>query len=215
MEEIIIRRYKKIDRPFVREIAWDTAFIGKPADVFFEDKDILMDFLTQYFTDYEPQSCFIAESNNLVMGYLIGAKGVSLLKDIFQFKIFPKLLIKVIKRGTLFRKKNIIFIFNCFLSFLRREFQMPDFNTAYPAILHINIRANFRNLNAGSRLIAAYLNYLSQEKIPGVHLATMSDEAGEFFRKQGFIPLHKGKRSYFRYILQKDLPLYIYGKKLQ
>lgn len=215
MEEIIIRRYKKSDRPFVRQIAWDTAFMGRPADIFFEDKDILMDFLTQYFTDYEPQSCFIAESNNLVQGYLIGAKSTNLLKDVFQFKIFPKLLIKVIENGVLFRKKNIIFMFNCFTSFLRREFKMPDFNAEYPATLHINILTNFRNLNAGSRLITAYLNYLSEEKIPGVHLATMSDEAGEFFRKQGFIPLHKGKRSYFRHILSRDLPLYIYGKKLQ
>lgn len=214
MEEITIRRYKKEDRHSVREIAWETAFLGGPADAFFDGKDILMDFLTQYFTDYEPESCFVAVDRGLVVGYLLGAKSKTSLENSFRLKIFPRLLLHAIKKGILFKKKNIVFIFNCFISFLRKEFKMPDSSMDYPATLHINLKENWRKLRAGSRLIAAYLEYLAQEKIPGVNLATMSDRAAGFFQKQGFDLLYKGKRSYFRHILQRDLPIYIYGKKL-
>lgn len=88
-EEVIIRQYQKDDRDFVRKISWDTSFMGNPAYPIFEDKEILTDFLTAYFTDHEPESCFVAESGKKVIGYLIGAKYVPVLERIFKSKILP------------------------------------------------------------------------------------------------------------------------------
>jgi N-acetylglutamate synthase-like GNAT family acetyltransferase len=81
-------------------------------------------------------------------------------------------------------------------------------------VLHINLRDGFRNQGIGSRLIAIYLNYLNREEIPGVHLATMSDKAKDFFQKRGFNLLYTGRRSYFNYILHNDIPIYILGRRL-
>jgi hypothetical protein len=92
---------------------------------------------------------------------------------------------------------------------------MPDFSLDYPACLHINLEKNWRNLKIGSRLISIYLDYLAKSKIAGVHLATFSSKASSFFRAQGFNLLHKGRRSYFRHILHKDVPIYIFGQRLQ
>jgi len=209
-----IRRYRKEDRDFVRKIAWGTAFRGERADIFFAGKDILMDFLTQYFTDYEPESCFVAEVDGRVIGYLIGAKNAVVLEKIYRAKILPSLLFRLIMSGGIFKKKNMVFLFHCLRSFLRKEFTMPDFSKEYPATLHINLEENFRNAGIGSRLISTYLDYLLKERICGVRLATMSDKAGEFFVNHGFHLLHKGRRSYFRSIMHKDIPIYIYGKKL-
>jgi hypothetical protein len=64
-------------------------------------------------------------------------------------------------------------------------------------------------------LVASYLDELKAGEIPGVHLATLSDEAGSFFSKQGFSLLYQSHRSYFRHILHRDTPVYIYGKKLR
>lgn len=213
-EEIIIRQYLKDDRDYVRQIAWDTSFIGNPADPIFEDKDVLTDFLTAYFTDCEPESCFVAESGKKVIGYLIGTKYVPVLERVFKTKIFPSLLIKSIVNKTLFKKENIILIYHLILSFLKGEFKMPDLCRDYPATLHINLEPGFRHLGIGSRLMSKYLEYLIQRKVPGVYLATMSEKAGEFFKKQGFSLLHEGRRSYFRFILKKDVPIYIYGRRL-
>lgn len=213
MEEAIIRPYRKEDRAQVRDIAWETAFMGESGNIFFDDKELLTDFLTLYFTDYEPESCFVAEYQSSVIGYVIGAKDSRALRRVSYLSITPRLFLKAIIRAVFLKKKNFNFIFHCILSVFKNEFNEKDFSITYPATLHINLRTGFRGIKVGSRLITAYLEYLAKEKVAGVYLATMSDRARAFFMKQGFELLHQGVRSYFRYLTDKDTPIYIFGRK--
>ncbi|MCM8763579.1 MAG: GNAT family N-acetyltransferase, partial [Candidatus Omnitrophica bacterium] len=87
------------------------------------------------------------------------------------------------------------------------------FIKGYPANLHINIEKEFRNLGIGRVLLNSYLKHLQNNRISGVHLATLSEKAKKFFEREGFKLLHEGKRSYFRHILGKDVSFYIYGKR--
>lgn len=212
-EEVIIREYQKEDRDSIRKIAWDTSFIGEPADLIFEDKEILADYLTQYFTDYEPESCFVAQVNNRVVGYLIGSRNASTLGKVFRGRIFPYLLLKSFFSGTLFKKGNLTLILSLILSLFKGEFKMPNLHNVYPATLHINLEKGFRAQGIGSKLMNRYLNYLADKRVSGVYLATMSEKAAGFFKKHGFGLLHTGARSYFRYVCRKDIPVYILGKK--
>lgn len=214
MEEIIIRKYKAADRSSVRDIAWETAFIGEPADIFFSGKEILADFLTLYFTDYEPESCFVAENKTRIVGYLIGAKNTTLLYRVFLGKILPRLLYSFVFQAAIFRKKNLIFIFHFLCSFSKFEFRIVDLSADYPATMHINIKYGFRHLGIGSQLVSIFFDYLKREKVPGVYLATLSQKAAAFFMSHGFNLLYSYRRSYFKYILGRDLVCYIYGKKL-
>jgi len=207
----IIRKYNPKDRPAVRRICCETALMGEPSAIFFDDDEIFADALTAYFADYEPESCFVAEYDNKVIGYLIGAKDVGRMDKIFAGKILAPLLIKALQRGVFFRKKNVKFLFRVFLSLLRGEFKTPVFSKDYPATLHINITKECRMAGIGSKLINAYLDYLRAQAVKGVHFATMSDKAGQFFSKLNFKLLFKGERSYFRYFLGKNVPIYIYG----
>jgi len=213
-KEIVIRKYADRDRDSIRNIACETAFMGRPAEMFIADRDVLADFLTSYFTDYEPESCFVSESDGRVIGYLIGAKDEIRLKTIFRSKIVMPLLIKSITNGMILKKKNMVLALSFLSSFLIGDFKEPDFTEEYPAILHINVLEKFRVMGIGSRLISAYLDYLRKERVRGVHLGTISEEAGIFFISQGFHLLHKGTRSYFRHILHRDISVYIYGKLL-
>ncbi len=215
MGKIIIRPYQSTDRALVRAIAYDTALLGEPADPFFEGEEILSDFLTTYFIDYEPCSCFISEVDGKPAGYLLGAKNSTVLNKVSIFKIIPKLLIKAVVNNIFFSRKNLNFIGNCIKSLLKGEFKSPDFSRDYPAVLHINIQKEYCNQGVGARLIAAYLDYLVKEKIKGVHFATLSDKAARFYEKLGFVLLYKTKRSYLQDILHKDIFCYIYGKKLE
>jgi GNAT superfamily N-acetyltransferase len=210
MEDTVIRPYRSSDRVSVRQIAYDTAFLGNSGSAFFDDQELLQDYLTAYFIDYEPESCFVAVSGSGVIGYIIGAKDTKINRK----GLFGKLLFKAISRNIIFRKKSSAFIFNCLKSFLKGEFKAPDFSRAYPATLHINIAEGFRNQGLGAKLIAVYLDYLKKEKVKGVHFATLSDRAANFYDRLGFVLLHKGKRSYLNNILHKDMFCYIYGKKL-
>lgn len=215
VSSVRIRKFNTRDRPVVREIAYETAFLGEPATLFSEAKEIIADALTSYFTDYEPESCFVAESNGKVVAFLNGAKSRAISEKTIFLKIIPRLFCNVLFHGILFRKKNIAFLFSLLTSALKGEFKMPDFTEKYPSMLHINVKKGYRGLTIGTQLINAYFEYLGKEGVRGVCLATMSSAAGEFFTKQGFHLLYSGARSYLRPIIKKDVPVYIYGKVLQ
>jgi hypothetical protein len=209
-----IRKFRSTDRSRVRQIAWDTAFIGKSASAFFEDEEFLKDLLTGYFTDYEPESCFVAESGNEVVGYLLGCRDSRTLDRVSMRFIAPRLVLQLICRNVLFRRKNIVFGLHMLESFLKGELSSPDFSRDYPATMHINIADGFRRSGGGSQLITAYLVYLKEHGIKGVRLATYSPDAGKFFCANGFSLMFQKARTYFRYILAREINVYIYAKKL-
>ncbi|MHB1275399.1 MAG: GNAT family N-acetyltransferase [Candidatus Humimicrobiaceae bacterium] len=210
----IVRKYKKEDRKSVRKIACDSAFMGEPCEIFFKGRDFLADVLTLYFTDYEPESCFVAEVDNIVAGYLIGARDSNSLKKVFFLKILPGLIFKLFFKGIIFSKKNILYFFNLFCSLVRGELSGPLINKEYPALLHINIDKKYRNMNIGTILIKNYLNYLKSKGVPGVHLNAKSEHAAVFFEKMGFIRVWEIKRTYFIYLHSKPFIYYYYAKKL-
>jgi len=212
--EVEIRKFQAKDRAAVRQIVHDTALMGESASLFFEGQEVISDAFSLYFTDYEPGSCFVAEVNSQVVGYLIGATKKITTEEIFNKKIALPLFIKALKSGIFLKLKNLVFIFSCLLDLLKNGIKTPNFNKEYPATFHINIRKGFRGQNIGAGLINAYLGYLKVRGIAGVHLATMSDQAANFFFLQGFKQLYKGKRSYFEHVLHRDVPLYIFGKLL-
>ncbi len=211
---IIIRKFEVRDRGAVRKIVHDTALMGESAAIFFQGEEVLSDAFSLYFTDYEPESCFVAENNAEVTGYLIGAKSKSRAEAVFARRIAAPLLLKALRQGIFLKPKNLIFILGCLKDLLINGMRTPDFNRRFPATLHVNIKNGFRGQDTGSRLIAAYLDYLRKEKIPGVHLATMSEGGANFFLSQGFELLYKGRRSYFRQVLKRDVPLFIFGRRL-
>ncbi|MFH0856058.1 MAG: GNAT family N-acetyltransferase [Candidatus Omnitrophota bacterium] len=212
--DVKIRKFEPGDTQDVRQIIHDTALLGEPASLFFEGREVFSDALTLYFTDYEPQSCFVAVVNSKVIGCLIGAKNTVVLESVFNKRIVPRLFYKAIKSGIFLSKKNIIFILSCLWDAAGGRLIAPDFSGEYPAILHVNVNKVFRGLSIGSRLLSRYLDYLRQEGVKGVHLATMSEAGAGFFRKKGFKLLYTSKRSYFRPVLHRDVPLYVYGMKL-
>lgn len=213
-QKIIVRKLEAGDRESVRRIARDTALMGESAALFFDGPEVISDAFSLYFTDYEPSSCFVAEVDGRVIGYLTGAIKKIACEKIFKAKIALPLFFKALRSGVFLKIKNLVFISACLLDWLKDGIKTPNFNQEYPATFHINIKNGFRGQNIGERLIHAYLDYLKSRGIGGVHLATMSDRAANFFSHQGFKQLYKGKRSYFKYILHRDVPLYIFGKLL-
>ncbi len=69
--DYITRPYEKKDRDRIRQICCETGFLGEPIDAVFGDRDLFCDYLTRYYTDMEPESCWVGEKNGEVVGYLI------------------------------------------------------------------------------------------------------------------------------------------------
>lgn len=213
--KMFIRHYKNsIDRNFIRDLCCRTAFLGDPVEKFFIGREILADLLTLYYTDYEPESIFIAETDNRKIGYILGCKNIRKQRKIFLKRILPLIVIKSFLKGVIFKKRNLIFLLNCTNSFIKKELFNPDFSKEYPATMHINIDCIYRGLGIGENLVKEYFDYLKKERIKGIFLTTISDKAVKFFEKMGFVILHKKKISYFDYLGFKGLYKFVLGKKL-
>ena len=212
--KIIFRKYQPRDRLGLRQIVYDTAFMGEPAGKFFDGQEVITDALSLYFTDYEPEASFVAELDGQILAYLIGTKDKPAAERTFNRKIALPLLFKGLKQGVLLRPKNLLFFIRCLKDALVNGIRTPDVTLKYPATFHLNVKSGFRGLKIGPQLIKLFLEYLGAAQIKGVHLATLSDQAAGFFLNQGFTRLYQGKRSYFRNILHRDVPLYILGRRL-
>ncbi|MCR4337661.1 MAG: GNAT family N-acetyltransferase, partial [Candidatus Omnitrophica bacterium] len=75
MNQVHIRQYQPSDRAAVRRINYETAFLGY-APKLFDSPELVADGLTLYFTDWEPESCFVIEDQGRVVGYVMGTKDV-------------------------------------------------------------------------------------------------------------------------------------------
>src|SRR6201994_3441441 len=70
----IIRSSRTSDREAVRRLCCQTGFLGEPIDPVYEDRELFADFLTTYYTDHEPESCFVLEMEGQICGYLLGCR---------------------------------------------------------------------------------------------------------------------------------------------
>lgn len=212
-ENISVRQYAPQDRKDLRKISYDTSFLEK-ADDLFDEPEIVADALTLYFTDSEPESCFVACHDEKVVGYLIGAKNEKEMDKVAWFKIYPRLLWAFLVRGLFLKRKTFRFLQGVLVSHFKGEFSAPDFSHEYPAILHINIARDFRGCGVGQKLIQAYYEYLQKNGVVAVRAATMTETAKCFFEKCGFVVLFKTQRSYLRYYFRNDTFVYVLGKKI-
>jgi len=65
----LVRKYRPEDRDAVRWICCQTGMLGHPIDPVFQDRELFADYLTSYYTDMEPESCFVVEHRGKVVGY--------------------------------------------------------------------------------------------------------------------------------------------------
>src|ERR1700730_16957069 len=73
-QPFIIRSYRRSDRAAVRKLCCETGFLGEPIDPVYEDRQLFADFLTTYYTDWEPESSFVVEMDGDICGYLLGSR---------------------------------------------------------------------------------------------------------------------------------------------
>ena len=214
VNNIVIRKFRGTDRQAIRRIACETSLVKEVGEGLFSNDEILTDALTSYYTDYEPDSCFVATDSGKVIGYVIGSKDVAVMNRTFRKRIVPRFLAKSPGKGIFLDRGNLRFLLNCVSSYFKGEFNIPDFTGEYPATLHINIDKGSRGLNLGTKLVEHYLDFLEGEGIKGIHFGTNSDGAKRFFSRSGFEQLFQKKRTFLKYATGNDFIYCIFGRRL-
>lgn len=188
MPEIIIRPYQRWDRESVRRISGDTANLGKPLETFFRDREIMVDALMDYYLDYEPSSCWVAESDGKVVGYLCGCLHHTRYLLITIFYVLPKTLGRALLRGVFCQPETWRLLKAGWMTLLKGGYSKHIPLEQYPVHLHINIQTEFRNRRIGPRLMEKFLGQVKSAGLKGVHAVTREENKGacRFFEKMGF-----------------------------
>lgn len=185
-----IRPFIKADRFFLRQICCDVADRGDCIENFFPDREFAADFLTAYYTDYEPGSSFVAESDGKMVGYVNGCLDNRRFGLTMMFLLIPLLLAKGLGRGVFWRKEFWTIVW-AMLKNWRRLFvwRQKSFHSCQ-GHLHVGIAKDFRGQDIGRRLVDTFMDYARLKGVAeitaGVHDGNRA--ACRFFENMGFEP---------------------------
>ena len=183
-----MRPYQRADREHIRRICYKTADAGASAASFFADQEVFNDAVTAYYTDYQPDALWVAESAGSVVGYLCGCFDAARYTHVMSFFIIPKVLLKACARGLFVRRYFWRLIRGMLATWARGGYKRPSFSRDYPAHAHIDIDKDFRGCGVGRLLMEQFLRQARAGNVRGVHLSTRLDntQACAFFEALGF-----------------------------
>ncbi|MCK5058882.1 MAG: hypothetical protein KAT34_19700 [Candidatus Aminicenantes bacterium] len=182
--KLTIRHYREEDRPAVREICCRTAFRNRGCDLFFEDRELFADYWTNYYLEYEPGLCFIAEMDGKIVGYLLGSADYKHFERAMKKKILPAIFLKVLGRALTFRYRRKITYRYLRWGIFESWREMPPIPfERFPAHYHSNILREGAFQHGFSRLLLRYLDELEKRGVPGMHGIVLEPADGGWMTK--------------------------------
>jgi len=193
-----VRPYESRDREAVRRICCETGFLGQPIDPVFEDREVFADVLTAYYTDAEPESCFVVESGGEVRGYLLGSRRHRR-RRVFGLVRSPRVALAALWR-CFTRPYNPESRRYLWWVVTRSWREVPDAPKGMPHF-HINLLKDVRGVGETRELIDRFLDYLYRcgEKSVYGQMVVFDDRRGErMFARYGFRVLNSSEVTKFR-----------------
>ena len=185
----VVRKFDTRDRDAVRFLCCETGFLGKPVDPVFEDRELFADYLTSYYTDVEPESCFVMEQNGRVVGYLLGSRR-PFRQQIHSFVQNILLFLRGMSRYPSYNRATRDFI-GWILRNSWREVPAAPRRTAH---FHFNVLPEAQGLAGTSVMMNAYFDYLREkgEKAVFGQMVTFESRRGaKVLERYGFRVVEK------------------------
>lgn len=170
-----IRAYRAGDRRHIAAIIAATALRGRPLAAFFEDEAVLLKVFMDYYLRYEPESCFVAERNGRVVGYIMGCKDTRRYLRLMLLRYGPQLLARVLTRVLTGRYRRIATYRTLWWALSRGWREAPDADLRrFPAHAHLGVAAELQR--------DGFLIYLC--------MVRLGDALIRHFRERGIRGLH-------------------------
>lgn len=213
--ELVIRPYQREDREAIFGIAADTAFFGDPVEAVLEDRGLFCDIFYRYYTDLEPEHGWVASSERWVVGFLMGSINTKNQHRGMMLHILPSTLWRILRREYHIGPQTWRYASRLIAATIHGENLNPDLSV-FPAHLHMNVAAPWRNRGLGHRLIEAYLNQLRQLGVQGVHLNTTDRNYGacRLYERMGFQLLESCPTRLWAGLVDAPIQGRCYGLKL-
>ena len=193
---IEVRKFQPADRARVRELCCDTGFLGQPIDPVFEDRAIFADYLTGYYTDWEPESSFVLLLNGDIRGYLLGSRH-PFRQQLYNFFNNIALFFRGVGRYPRYSAASKKFV-HWIIRTAWREVPAAPHRTAH---FHINLLADARSVAHSRAVVDAYLAYLAahgEKRVFGQMVVFEDRRGAKMFERYGFRVLNKSEITKYR-----------------
>jgi hypothetical protein len=208
-----IRSYRKTDREAVRRLCCDTGFLGTPIDPVYEDRQLFADFLTTYYTDWEPESSFVIEIDGEIRGYLLGSRK-PLWNQLYSFwqnvSLFLKALTRCFRYNAASRRFVLWILMNGWREVPAAPRRVPHF--------HINLLPEARKMSTTRALMSAYLSYLyrcGEKRVYGQIVTFESRRGEQMFERYGFKVLNRAEITKYKAFYPQSVYLSTVIKNLE
>lgn len=203
--DAIIRPYRPSDRGAVRNLCCETGYLGKAIDPVFEDRELFADYLTGFYTDWEPESTFVLEQDGEVKGYLMGSRR-PFLQQFYNFFLNLSLFARGIFRYPRYNKASRAFVrwilLNAWREVPAAPRRMPHF--------HFNMLPEAQGFGTAREILVQFLKHLRAHGETHVfgQVVTFEDRRGaKVFERFGFRVLEK--KEITKYRAHCDEPVYL------
>jgi ribosomal protein S18 acetylase RimI-like enzyme len=205
-ERMIIRNYQSKDRDSVNYIQLQTYLIGKPLHI--TNKKGINDSIS-YYLNKEPQSCFVADDNGKVVGYLLGClDDKNHEESIFSFLWFVYRKIPLLpfmeKHDRRFWKGQIMEMTKALIGKSGlTHIKHPE----NPGHIHINLLPEARGKGIGTKLVKKFFKYAKSKKVKVIHADSWSTRLNNnrnFWLKNGFKEYSRVSTSFWNAYYPKE-----------
>ncbi len=208
-----IRPYRVTDRARVRDLCCETGFLGKPIDPVFEDRELFADYLTAFYTDWEPESSLVLVVDGKICGYLMGSR---------QF--FKQWVYGIFQNGWLFFRGAWRY---AGYSAASKKFVRWIVRTAWKEVppaprrvahFHINLLPEARQLSTSRALVDAFLGYLhdhGERRVYGQMVVFDGRRGVKLFERYGFKVINKAEITKYQDIYPSSVYLCTVMKDLE
>ena len=208
-----IRSYRPSDRDAIRKLCCETGFLGAPIDPVYEDRQLFADFLTTYYTDWEPESSFVIEKDGEIRGYLLGSRR-PLRNQLYSFWQNISLFLKALTRYFRYSKASRRFVLWILMNGWR---EVPAAPRRVPHF-HINLLPNARKMSSTRALMRAYLSYLyrcGEKRVYGQIVTFESRRGEQMFERYGFKVLNRAEITKYKAFYPQSVYLSTVIKNLE
>jgi len=195
---VSVRPYEARDREAVRRLCCETGYLGQAIDPVFEDRELFADYLTSYYTDWEPESSFVLEQDGVVKGYLLGSRR-PLRQQFYDFFLNFSLFFRATRRYRGYSRATRDFI-GWILRNSWREVPAAPRRTAH---FHINLLPEAQGLAGAREIVNQYLIYLQaagEKAVFGQMVTFESRRGAKLFERYGFQVLERREITKYRKI---------------
>ena len=185
----VISEYRPEHRPLIRSLCCDVAYESAPLEQWLPiPRDLFADIFTSFYTDFEPENCFIATVDERFAGYILLTPDTNRYNTIWRRRILLPAFSNILTGKTHLPLTVIPPLISLGLAICRcGGLSVPL--KQYPGHLHINIHPDFqKRMTVSMALLSrAYQRFIELD-VPGIHgiVMTSRPRMEAKFRRIGF-----------------------------